>query len=110
MAVEELITPHRKAELHARLLAVLQDGGETDPAVLAHHAEGAGDLSAVRQHALAAARRAVCPDVRDAGLPHESPLVVYVSDQVHHCVDKSADLLGFGRRRGKRVVTVAAED
>ena len=57
MAVVEAIPPHRKTELHARLLAVLEDDGDADPAVLAHHAEGAGDAAAVRRHALAAARR-----------------------------------------------------
>jgi DNA-binding CsgD family transcriptional regulator/tetratricopeptide (TPR) repeat protein len=57
MAVEEAIGPHRRAELHARLLAVLQDSGGADPAVLAHHAEGAGDVAAVRRYALDAARR-----------------------------------------------------
>ena len=57
MAVVEAIPPHRKSELHARLLAVLQEDADADPAVLAHHAEGAGDAAAVRRHALAAARR-----------------------------------------------------
>jgi DNA-binding CsgD family transcriptional regulator/tetratricopeptide (TPR) repeat protein len=57
MAVEEAIGPHRRGELHARVLAVLADTGETDPAVLAHHAEGAGDVAAIGRYALAAARR-----------------------------------------------------
>ncbi len=57
MTVQETIAPHRKGELHARLLAVLQDGGQADPAVLAHHAAGAGDAAAVRRYALDAARR-----------------------------------------------------
>src|SRR5215467_2739891 len=57
MAVAEAIAPHRRAELHARLLTVLQDTGKADPAVLAHHAEGAGDVAAIRRHALDAARR-----------------------------------------------------
>jgi DNA-binding CsgD family transcriptional regulator len=57
MAVEQAITPPRKSELHARLLAVLGQAGDCDPAVLAHHAEGAGDAAAIRQHALTAARR-----------------------------------------------------
>lgn len=57
MAVEEAIGPHRKGELHARLLAVLRDVGRTDPAVLAHHAEGAGDVAAIRRYAQDAARR-----------------------------------------------------
>ncbi|MGO8956717.1 MAG: AAA family ATPase [Streptosporangiaceae bacterium] len=57
MAAVEAIPPHRKTELHARLLAVLENDGGADPAVLAHHADGAGDTAAVRRHALAAARR-----------------------------------------------------
>ncbi len=57
MAAVEAIPPHRKSELHARLLAVLEDDGDANAAVLAHHAEGAGDAAAVRRHALAAARR-----------------------------------------------------
>ena len=57
LAVEQAIAPHRRSELHARLLAVLQDAGHSDPAVLAHHAEGAGDAAATRRHARAAARR-----------------------------------------------------
>jgi DNA-binding CsgD family transcriptional regulator/tetratricopeptide (TPR) repeat protein len=57
MAVAEATAPHRKGELHARLLAVLKDGGQADPAVLAHHAEGAGDVAAIRRYAPDAARR-----------------------------------------------------
>jgi len=57
MAVEEGTGPQRKAELHARLLAALQDAGQADPAVLARHAEGAGDVAAIRRHAPQAARR-----------------------------------------------------
>jgi DNA-binding CsgD family transcriptional regulator/tetratricopeptide (TPR) repeat protein len=57
MAVAEAIPPHRRGELHARLLQVLGAAGNTDPAVLAHHAEGAGDVAAIRRYALEAARR-----------------------------------------------------
>jgi DNA-binding CsgD family transcriptional regulator len=57
MAVEQAITPHRKHELHTRLLALLEDADNADPAVLAHHAEGAGDAAAIRRHSLTAARR-----------------------------------------------------
>jgi DNA-binding CsgD family transcriptional regulator/tetratricopeptide (TPR) repeat protein len=57
MAVETAIAPHRKAELHARLLALLEERDRADPAVLAHHAEGAADAAAVLRHAPAAARR-----------------------------------------------------
>jgi DNA-binding CsgD family transcriptional regulator/tetratricopeptide (TPR) repeat protein len=57
MAVEDAIAPHRKTELHARLLAALEGRGDADPALLAHHAEGAGDEKAVLRHAPEAARR-----------------------------------------------------
>jgi DNA-binding CsgD family transcriptional regulator/tetratricopeptide (TPR) repeat protein len=57
MAVAAAVAPHRKAELHARLLAPLEERGDFDPAVLAHHAEGAGDHEAVLRHAPEAARR-----------------------------------------------------
>jgi glutamate/tyrosine decarboxylase-like PLP-dependent enzyme len=53
--------------------------------------------------ALAAARRAVCPGVREDGMPHDARLVVYASDQVHNCVDKALDLLGFGMRQLRRL-------
>ena len=56
MAVEAGIAPHRRAGLHARLLAALDRDG-ADPTLLAHHAEGAGDAEAVRRHAPEAARR-----------------------------------------------------
>ena len=57
MAVEAGIPPHRQTELHARLLAALEERGGADPAMLAHHAEGAGDEKAVLRHAPEAARR-----------------------------------------------------
>ena len=57
MAAEEAISPHRKAELHERLLAALEAAGDVNPALLAHHAEGGGDKQAVRRYAPAAARR-----------------------------------------------------
>ena len=57
MAVAEAIAPHRRGELHARLLRVLEDAGDADPAVLAHHAEGAGDVAAILRYAPEAAHR-----------------------------------------------------
>lgn len=57
LAVAAAVAPHRTAELHARLLAALEARGGTDPAILAHHAEGAGDDQAVLRHAPDAARR-----------------------------------------------------
>ncbi len=57
MAVEAGIPPLRKTELHARLLAELEERGDADPTLLAHHAEGAGDGKAVLRHAPAAGGR-----------------------------------------------------
>jgi glutamate/tyrosine decarboxylase-like PLP-dependent enzyme len=58
--------------------------------------------------ALAAARRAMTPgNVREEGLAGEGRprLVVYASDQVHHCVDKAVDLLGIGTRNLRKIAT-----
>jgi glutamate/tyrosine decarboxylase-like PLP-dependent enzyme len=58
--------------------------------------------------ALAAARRAATPgNVREDGLAGEGRprLVVYASDQVHHCVDKAVDLLGIGTRNLRKIET-----
>ena len=57
MAVEAGVAPHRKRNLHARVLAALGERAVADPAVLAHHADGAGDAGAVLRHAPVAARR-----------------------------------------------------
>jgi aromatic-L-amino-acid/L-tryptophan decarboxylase len=58
--------------------------------------------------ALAAARRTMTPgNVREEGLAGEGRprLVVYASDQVHHCVDKAVDLLGIGTRNLRKIAT-----
>ena len=58
--------------------------------------------------ALAAARRAMTPgNVREDGLAGEGRprLVVYASDQVHHCVDKAVDLLGIGTKNLRKIET-----
>ncbi|MGH2922374.1 MAG: helix-turn-helix transcriptional regulator, partial [Gaiellaceae bacterium] len=57
-AIEEAIDPARRAELHASVLATLQQRPESDSARLAHHAEAAGDGVAVLEHARAAAKHA----------------------------------------------------
>jgi aromatic-L-amino-acid decarboxylase len=56
--------------------------------------------------ALAAARGAAFDgNVREEGLFHRSPMTVYASDQVHHCVDKAVDLLGIGTRQLRKIPT-----
>jgi tetratricopeptide (TPR) repeat protein len=75
MAVEAGITPYRKSELHARLLAALEERGDADPALLAHHAEGAGDEQAVLRHAPeAAVRSAALGAHREAAAQYERAL------------------------------------
>ena len=60
LAVENSIAPTRKLELHRRALAALADppNGSPDLALLAHHAEAAGDGNAVLRFAPEAAVRA----------------------------------------------------
>jgi ATP/maltotriose-dependent transcriptional regulator MalT len=55
VAVEETLAPDVRVALHRRALEAL-DGG--DPALLAYHAEGAGDGAAVLRYAPSAAERA----------------------------------------------------
>ena len=55
--------------------------------------------------ALATARRAMAPGVRETGFAGTEPLVVYVSDEVHNCVDKAVDLLGIGWRQLRKIPT-----
>jgi tetratricopeptide (TPR) repeat protein len=75
MTVAEGIPPHRQPELHARLLAALEERGAADPAVLAHHAEGAGDEKAVLRHAPEAARRSAALGAhREAAAQYERAL------------------------------------
>src|SRR5215470_8803106 len=75
MAVAAGITPHRETELHARLLAALEERGDADPALLAHHAEGAGDAQAVLRHAPeAAVRSAALGAHREAAAQYERAL------------------------------------
>jgi DNA-binding CsgD family transcriptional regulator len=61
LAVEQSLGPHRRATLHRQALAALRappEGAGSDPAQLAHHAEGAGDVCALYEHATAAGARA----------------------------------------------------
>jgi len=74
MAVEAGIPPHRRTELHARLLARLEAAG-AGPVLLAHHAEGAGDSLAVLRHAPEAARRSAALGAhREAAAQYERSL------------------------------------
>lgn len=75
MATEAGIPPYRQTELHVRLLAALAERGDADPAVLAHHAEGAGDEKAVLRYAPEAARRSAALGAhREAAAQYERAL------------------------------------
>ncbi len=75
MAVADTIPPPRKIALHARWLTVLADGPDPDPALLAHHSEGARDAQAVLRYALIAARSAAALGAhREAAAQYERAL------------------------------------
>jgi DNA-binding CsgD family transcriptional regulator len=57
-AVEESLSPVRRAALHAEMLALLTGRTGVDPARLVHHAHHAGDAAAALRWAPFAARRA----------------------------------------------------
>lgn len=118
MAVDQAIAPHRKSELHARLLAVLEDADNGDPAVLVHHAEGAGDAGAIARHALTAARRSAelgahreaaaqyeralrCSDAADrralAGLHERLAAEYLLLDRLDECEASLHTALGYRR-------------
>ncbi|HEX4929534.1 MAG TPA: AAA family ATPase, partial [Gaiellaceae bacterium] len=56
LAVESAVPARRRRELHAELVGALAGTGHVSR--LAHHAEGAGDVAAVLEYSLEAARRA----------------------------------------------------
>jgi DNA-binding CsgD family transcriptional regulator/tetratricopeptide (TPR) repeat protein len=75
MAVEGSIPAGRTAELHGSVLAVLETRGESDRALLAHHAEAAGDGAAVLRHApLAAQHSSALGAHREAAAQYERAL------------------------------------
>jgi glutamate/tyrosine decarboxylase-like PLP-dependent enzyme len=55
--------------------------------------------------AIATARRAIAPGVRQDGFAGTEPLVVYASEEVHNCVDKAVDLLGIGWNQLRKIPT-----
>ncbi len=58
LAVEQAVASHRRVGMHARILDALRGLGCDDDAVLAFHAEAAGDGPAVLSYARRAAQRA----------------------------------------------------
>lgn len=61
--------------------------------------------------ALAAAREAALPDIRERGMPGRpdtAPLVVYASEQAHSSVDKACLMLGLGLANLRKIPVDAA--
>ena len=75
LAVEQAIPAHRRAVIHARVLAALGSLGCGDDARMAFHAEAAGDRPAVLHHAPRAARHAAgLASHREAAAQYERAL------------------------------------
>jgi DNA-binding CsgD family transcriptional regulator len=88
LAGERELPAQRSARTHAVVLEQLLAGGCRDEARLAYHAEGAGDVAAVRRHAPAAARQAAALGAhREAAAQYER--VIRFSD------DDPATLAGW---------------
>ncbi|WP_267306293.1 helix-turn-helix transcriptional regulator [Mycobacterium barrassiae] len=51
LAVRSVIPPGAEPRLHRRLIDAYEACGQVDPAVLTHHAQGAGDVERVRRYA-----------------------------------------------------------
>lgn len=58
--------------------------------------------------AIAAARQAAAPDVREHGLSGLPPMRVYASEEVHSSIDKACITLGLGHHGVRKVPTDAA--
>lgn len=58
LAIAGVIPPGGEVALHARVLDALEQSGHADPAILTHHALGAGDAERVMRYAPEAGRRA----------------------------------------------------
>lgn len=54
LAVASVLPPGAEPQLHLRMLAAYEADGRTDPAVMTHHALGAGDQQRIRNAALTA--------------------------------------------------------
>jgi DNA-binding CsgD family transcriptional regulator/tetratricopeptide (TPR) repeat protein len=79
-AVEESLSPVRRAALHAEVLAALVRRPGTDPARLVHHAHHAGDTAALRHWAPVAARRATAVGAHRQAAAHYASVLPPAGD------------------------------
>jgi DNA-binding CsgD family transcriptional regulator/tetratricopeptide (TPR) repeat protein len=80
-AVEESLSPARRAALHRRVLAALNDRPGVDPARPMHHAHHAGDHAAVLHWAPVAARRAADAGAYKQALSHYETALGVAADR-----------------------------
>jgi aromatic-L-amino-acid/L-tryptophan decarboxylase len=59
--------------------------------------------SAANLTCLTVARNAMMSDIKKQGLFGQPPLVIYASTEVHHCISKSAQLLGIGSEQVHKI-------
>jgi ATP/maltotriose-dependent transcriptional regulator MalT len=126
LALEETIEPRRRLLLHRGALDALSDRSddELDPARLAHHAEGAGDVDAVLRFAPLAGDRAAAvgahreaaaqygralrfaaqlPDAARAELFERRSFECYLTDQSSEAIEAISSALRLYRSVGDRL-------
>jgi DNA-binding CsgD family transcriptional regulator len=124
-AILAAIAPPRRQLLHARVLAALRNAppAERDLALLAHHAEEAGDREATLEFAIAAAAQAAAlhahreeaaqyaralrvaghvPAAERARLLEKRSAACYLSDQVEEAIAARREALAIWRELGDR--------
>jgi hypothetical protein len=78
-AVEESLSPARRAALHRQALAMLAPLAGTDPARLMHHAWQAGDAEAMLRHGRAAAAAAAARGAHREAVAHYRATAVHAA-------------------------------
>jgi DNA-binding CsgD family transcriptional regulator/tetratricopeptide (TPR) repeat protein len=97
-AVEESLSPVRRAALHAEVLATLVTRPGVDPARIMHHAHHAGDATAVLQWAPVAARRATAVGAYRQAAAHYAtvlPLATALPDPERAALLEAYSLAGY---------------
>jgi ATP/maltotriose-dependent transcriptional regulator MalT len=126
LTVEESINPHRRRELHRSALQALRTSRDAraDPALLAHHAEAAGDAAAVLELAPMAAERAAAvgahreeaaqyaralrfadglPDPVQGELQYRRAFALYLIGEFDTAIDAAEQAVERFRRAGDRM-------
>lgn len=70
LAVESILPPARRSDLHRAVVDALRDRGDPSPARVAHHADAAGDGDLVLRYAVLAADRAAARGAHQQASDH----------------------------------------